>query len=192
MANYGFHFNSEWCVGCRCCQISCKEKKGLGIGILYRKLRDFETDAFPNPGYYHISSTCNHCVMPACFAVCPVSAITKDADTGVVTIDTEVCIGCKECVTACPYSVPQFFDELNVANKCDFCQDLLAEGENPICVDACPQFALDWGDIDELKPKYPEAVVDIPALPDSSQTSPSYIITPRASTLKVSFIEKPI
>ena len=192
MAGYGFHFNSEFCVGCRCCQIVCKEKKGLDIGILYRRVRDFETGAFPTPGYYHISSTCNHCDSPACLAFCPVAAIEKNEETGIVTIDTGICIGCKQCIDACPYKVPQFFEQANVADKCDFCQDLLANDEGPVCVEACPQFALDWGDIDELKMKYQLAVMDVPAIPDSSQTNPSSIITPRASILKTGYREKPI
>jgi anaerobic dimethyl sulfoxide reductase subunit B (iron-sulfur subunit) len=192
MANTGFYFNGGWCVGCRACQVSCKEKNGLDIGILYRRVRDFETGAFPNPGYYHISSSCNHCSLPACLAVCPEAAIEKDLDTGIVTIDKKLCTGCKLCIDACPYDVPQFFEAETKVGKCDFCQDLLKRGEGPVCVDACPQFALEWGDIDELKSKHAGAVLDIPALPDSSQTSPSSIIDPRPAMTEATYSEKHI
>jgi anaerobic dimethyl sulfoxide reductase subunit B (iron-sulfur subunit) len=192
MAQLGFYFNADWCVGCRTCQITCKEIKGLDVGILYRHVRDFETGAFPSAGYYHISSTCNHCAVPACMAVCPEVAISKDDETGIVAIDQELCIGCKICIDACPYTVPQFFADAVKVNKCDFCQDLLARGENPVCVDSCPQFALEYGDMDELAAKYADAVKDLPAIPSSNMTDPSSIITPRAAALESDFREKQI
>jgi len=192
MANLGFYFNAERCIGCRACQIACKDKNDLDVGVLYRQVCSFETGAFPTPGYYHHSSTCNHCVAPACIAVCPADAINKDSDTGIVTIDAEACIGCRQCETACPYGVPQFIEEKNIDGKCDFCQDLLAEGENPVCVDACPQRVLEWGDIDELKAKHPNAVADLPILPSSSQTSPATIINPRATMMESDYSEKRI
>lgn len=190
MANTGFYFNADRCIGCRACQIACKDKKDLDIGLLYRQVRTYETGVFPNPGYYHISSSCNHCAAPACVAVCPEIAITKDPDSGIVIIDQELCIGCKLCIDACPYGVPQYFADNNKVNKCDFCLDLLANGENPVCVDACPQRILTFGDIDELASSYPDAVKDLPAIPDPSQTGPSAIITPRASALDAVFRQK--
>jgi anaerobic dimethyl sulfoxide reductase subunit B (iron-sulfur subunit) len=190
MANLGFYFNSDRCIGCRACQIACKDKNDLDVGILYRQVRSYETGAFPTPGYYHHSSTCNHCAAPACIAVCPTEAITKDMENGIVVIDIEKCIGCKSCIDACPYAVPQFIEAENIVNKCDFCNDLLKMGDNPVCADACPQRVLEYGDIDGLIGKYPDAVKDIPILPDSTMTGPATIITPRAAGLVKAFRQK--
>lgn len=190
MANTGFYFNADRCIGCRACQIACKDKNDLDVGVLYRQVRSYETGGFPSPGYYHLSSTCNHCAAPACAAVCPEVAIIKDPDSGIVVIDQELCIGCKLCIDACPYMVPQYLADENKVNKCDFCGDLLVSGEGPACVTACPQRILSFGDIDELASRYPGAVKDLPAIPDSSQTGPSVIITPRASALATGFRQK--
>ncbi|MDR1184549.1 MAG: 4Fe-4S dicluster domain-containing protein [Coriobacteriales bacterium] len=192
MANLGFYFDADRCVGCRTCQIACKDKNDLEESVIFRLVRTYETGAFPAPGYYHLSTTCNHCAAPACIASCPVSAITKE-ENGVVVIDAETCIGNKLCIDACPYRVPQWVNSASVAAKCDFCSDLLAIGEGPACVDACPQRALEWGDIEDLKARYPQAVSDLPVLPDSDITGPSSIVTPREpAMLATDFREKHI
>jgi anaerobic dimethyl sulfoxide reductase subunit B (iron-sulfur subunit) len=113
--------------------------------------------------------------------------IVKD---GSVQPDPEICIGCKSCMKACPYEVPQYFEDKEIVQKCDMCIDLRARGERPVCVDACPQFALEWGELDDLVVKHPDAVKDIPILPHSSQTDPSTIISPRKCALEEEFRQK--
>ncbi|MCL1847826.1 MAG: 4Fe-4S dicluster domain-containing protein [Coriobacteriia bacterium] len=191
MAKLGFYYNEAYCVGCRTCQIACKEKNGLSIGVLYRRVRSYETGAFPTPGYYHFASTCNHCLNPICVRVCP-SGSMHIAEDESIQHDDEICIGCKSCVNSCPYGVPQYLEDKEIAGKCDLCIDLRAKGENPVCVDACPQFAFILDDIEKLRAQYPDAVTDLPILPDSTQTNPSTIIAPRACALKEDFREKPI
>lgn len=185
----GFYFNGENCIGCRTCQIACKDKNDLPLGVLYRKVNTYETGAFPTPGYYHHTSTCNHCTDPACEAVCPSGAMFI-ADDGTVQHDDELCIGCKSCVNACPYGVPQYFEELEIVGKCDMCADRRANGLNPACVDACAMRVLEFGYIDELQAAHPDAVRDLPILPDSSQTGPSTLISPRACALEKDYRQK--
>jgi anaerobic dimethyl sulfoxide reductase subunit B (iron-sulfur subunit) len=94
-----------------------------------------------------------------------------------VLIDKEKCIGCRYCEWACPYGAPQFNEELGYMTKCDFCRDLQAKGENPVCVDACPMRALEVGELSELRAKY-GTVNAIEPLPPAALTSPSLVVTP--------------
>jgi anaerobic dimethyl sulfoxide reductase subunit B (iron-sulfur subunit) len=70
------------------------------------------------------------------------------------------------------------------------CAAYTAIGELPACVSACPQRVLEWDDIDELVAKHPQAVKDLPILPDSTMTNPSTIITPRAAASETNFRQK--
>lgn len=92
-------------------------------------------------------------------------------------IDQDKCIGCRYCQWACPYGAPQFREDLSVMTKCTFCEDLLAQGQNPACVDACVMRCLDFGDLEELRQKYGNLGAFEP-LPTSDITRPALVITP--------------
>lgn len=187
--SYGFYFDMTSCIGCRTCQIACKDKNDLAVGTLFRHVGTFETGEFPAVGFYHHSSTCNHCEQPACFGVCPVGAIAKDPDTGIVTVDGETCTGCGACVEACPYSVPQYVESQKIVRKCDMCSDLLENGGRPACVDACVMRCLAWGDFDELAAKHPDAVTKTALFPDDG-TGPHFLIDPKGAALESTFAQK--
>ncbi len=175
----GFYFDMTRCIGCRACQVACKDKNNLPIGVILRNAKTYEVGSFPKVKAFSYSASCNHCENPACVGVCPVGAMYK-AEDGTVIHDDELCIGCQACVAACPYSVPQYNEEAGIVNKCDACAYLRAKGQNPACVDGCPNRALDFGDLDELKAKYgSDLVSDLPILPDSSATGPSLLIKAR-------------
>jgi anaerobic dimethyl sulfoxide reductase subunit B (iron-sulfur subunit) len=126
---------------------------------------------------YYVSVSCNHCEKPACLMVCPVKAITKDADTGLVTIDETKCTNCKKCIDACPYHAPQEIEATMKVDKCDGCASRVAKGALPVCVEACPQRALDFGDMTDLMKKH--AYGDhIAPLPDPSMTTPHLLVQP--------------
>ena len=95
--------------------------------------------------------SCNHCENPACVANCPTGAMTKDPETGIVSVDKEVCIKCGSCANICPYHAPKIVDELDYSSKCDFCADRLVVGELPACVNACPVKILTFGELSELE-----------------------------------------
>mgnify|MGYP001687505961 FL=1 len=86
---------------------------------------------------------------------------------------------------ACPYGVPILSKEDNKAYKCDGCIDRVKEGKNPICVDACPLRALEFGPIDDLRAAHPDALDGIAPLPDPSQTTPSLAINASAAAKPV-------
>lgn len=191
MAKYGFYYNQKSCSGCHTCQIACKDKNDLDVGPLFRRVRTFETGDYPNPGYYHFSSTCNHCENPACTRACPTGAMYKNED-GIVLHNDDQCVGCRACVMACPYDVPQYIDELRIVQKCNMCVDYIEQGQNPVCVDACTQCVLEWGPLDDLKAAHPDAVQDLPILPDSSLTQPSMLVSPRDCALDEDYEEMAI
>ena len=108
---------------------------------------------------------CNHCADPACVRVCPTKATWKRED-GVVMMDYHRCIGCRYCMAACPYGSRSFnyldprpyvgtvnpdfpTRTAGVVEKCNFCEELLAQGRLPACVEACPQKAMLFGDLND-------------------------------------------
>jgi Fe-S-cluster-containing dehydrogenase component len=155
------------CKNARKCVQVCQKGHHLPKSQEFMKvylLQDSEKSApywFPKP--------CFHCDNPLCVSVCPVGATFKRSD-GIVLIDNERCIGCKFCMTGCPYSTRVFawkhypeYDEdkepyspeasspgkEGTVSKCDFCPDLIRVGKLPYCAQACPMGVIYFGDIDE-------------------------------------------
>lgn len=177
MAQKGFYYNESTCIGCKVCQIACKDINGLEVGIDYRNVEYFEEGKYPNPKFHYLSMSCNHCAEPKCIPVCPVEALSKDKETGIVLHDKETCIGCQACVAACPYGAMHYKEEENKVGKCDGCFDLLKKGEDPACVAGCLTRVLEFGDLDELKKRHKNE--NISNLPDQGNTNPSMIISKR-------------
>lgn len=182
----GFYFNMEACIGCRTCQVACKDKNDLEAGIFFRQATDYEAGAYPDVHPYHYSGSCNHCEKPECVAVCPNAAMYIDEEDGTVQHDDEKCIGCEYCVKACPYGVPKYIPSLKRTHKCDACKPLRENSENPACVAACPMRALEFGPIDELRAAHPDAVNQIAILPEP-KTVPSVAIQAKPVALETEY-----
>ncbi|MBI4787691.1 MAG: dimethylsulfoxide reductase subunit B [Chloroflexi bacterium] len=180
-----FYFDGTACIGCKTCQVACKDKNNLPLGIKWRRVVEYAGGSWVNQGNfrvpnnifgYYVSLACNHCENAACASVCPTTALHKRAD-GVVVINADQCIGCRYCEWACPYGAPQFDEAKGVMTKCNFCEDLVAQGKNPVCVDACPMRAIEFGELSELRAKY-GSVNAIEPLPPANLTSPALVVTP--------------
>lgn len=141
----GFLLDQRYCIGCQGCQTACQARNYSDPGEFLRVTDSFEEMEGP-----YLTVSCCHCEKPACEENCPVGAISKDPENGIVSTDYEKCIGCKMCIEVCPYNSPKFNEEAKKSHKCDFCKDRLEAGENPACVDACPMKVLTYGDISEL------------------------------------------
>lgn len=147
MANQlGFMLDQRYCIGCQGCQTACQARNNSDANEFLRVADNFEhVDNGP-----YLTMSCNHCEKPACAEVCPVGAISKNPENGIVATDLELCIGCKACIGACPYDAPKYNETTKKSHKCDFCQDRLAAGLQPACVEACPVKVLTYGDLSEL------------------------------------------
>ena len=146
----GFVHNNVDCIGCRACEIACKDKNGLPAGPRFRRVQYVEGGTYPDVYAYKVNVSCNHCAEPACLPTCPTGAIFKRKQDGIVDIDSTLCIGCRRCEAACPYGAPQFDVEENIVKKCNMCVDEIEAGRKPYCVMACMMRVLDIGPIDKV------------------------------------------
>lgn len=187
MKQYGFFVDSSKCTGCKTCQISCKDEKALEVGPKYRCVYEYGGGDWQKVGNawkqdtfnYYLSISCNHCADPACVKGCPTGAMHKRQEDGLVVVDQEVCIGCRYCEMRCPYGAPQFDEQKKVMSKCDGCYQRVAQGLKPVCVESCPQRALDFDEIEILRAKYGNTNAVAP-LPDPRLTKPSLVIKAHA------------
>jgi anaerobic dimethyl sulfoxide reductase subunit B (iron-sulfur subunit) len=181
-ARYAFRFDQTACSGCKACQAACKDRHGLPVGVLWRRVYEvaggswrregaaWRTDAFA----FNLSLACNHCAEPICAEVCPTGAITRRAD-GVVLVDRERCVGCRYCAWACPYGAPQYDERAGKMTKCDLCSEELAAGRPPACVAACPMRVLDLVRIEGDDPATGAGAFP---LPEPALTEPGLVVVP--------------
>jgi molybdopterin-containing oxidoreductase family iron-sulfur binding subunit len=133
----------------------------------FEKVFPFQQSDYTRTAYagHPLSLLCNHCKDPACTRVCPTKATWKRAD-GVVMMDWHRCIGCRYCMAACPYGARSFnwvdprpyIVQINpdfptrtkgVVEKCNFCEERLAKGQQPACVENCKEKALVFGNLND-------------------------------------------
>jgi len=144
------------CIGCRACEQACSECPGHG-GYSMIHLDDVER----RTSVQTAPTVCMHCDEPACASVCPADAIHKGPDGVVHTAMTERCIGCSNCVLACPFGVPKYEVERDLMMKCDLCYDRTSRDLRPMCATVCPSGALFYGtraEVEDLRQAQPRNV----------------------------------
>lgn len=142
----GFYFDADRCVMCHTCELACKGTRNVELGVNWRKVIEIWEGEFPDVTRTFVSLSCFHCAAPPCQPVCPTGAISKRQEDGIVVVDTDLCTGCRECYSACPYRVPQFGAD-GTMQKCDLC---LGSETGPACTSPCPADALFSGTVEEL------------------------------------------
>ncbi|MEK6208572.1 MAG: 4Fe-4S dicluster domain-containing protein [Chloroflexota bacterium] len=135
------------CIGCRACEAACREcdsHKGesmISVDFLDRSM-----------SLATLPTVCMHCEDPIapCAQVCPAMAILVTPDGVVQQAEPSRCIGCLNCVYACPFGVPKFDVEARLMKKCNLCYDRTVQGLQPWCAQACPTDALWYGTYEEF------------------------------------------
>lgn len=215
MTHYGMAIDLHRCFGCQACAAACKvannNPKNLSYNIVYTKTdHDWDTlgtavfkgalandnagGTFPDCTMLFLPMQCQHCENAACVEVCPTGATSKDPETGIVSVDADLCIGCESCVKACPYDSvrtlikdPEYYLEVQVGEfdapphtagtveKCTFCKNLIDRGEEPACMQLCPGRARYWGDLDDPESEVSKAIEgrEYIRLCESAGTNPS-------------------
>lgn len=135
------------CIGCRACEAACREcdtHKGESMVMVDFVDRGMSVATQP--------TTCMHCEDPVapCAQVCPAVAILITEDGVVQQADPSRCIGCQNCVYACPFGVPKFDVEARLMKKCNLCYDRTVQGAQPWCAQVCPTDAIWYGDFEQF------------------------------------------
>ncbi|MBO0747644.1 MAG: 4Fe-4S dicluster domain-containing protein, partial [Acidimicrobiaceae bacterium] len=159
----GFFTDTSVCIGCKACEVACKEWNHVPFGGLnlsgmsfdntvglgadtWRHVAFIERPETDEQGFRWLMSSdvCKHCTHAACLDVCPTGAIFR-TEFGTVVVQEDVCNGCGYCVPACPYGVLDKREDDGRIWKCTLCYDRLHGGEEPACAQACPTDSIQFG-----------------------------------------------
>ena len=171
----GFLTDSTLCIGCKACEVACKEWNGVSedglnwSGFSYDNTGSLGhstwrhvkfVEAKPTPGlggnsgeqssWGFSSDVCKHCEVAGCMEACPTGALVR-TEFGGVFLQPDVCNGCGYCVVACPFGVVERNEDDGRVFKCTFCYDRQKMGLQPACAQACPTESIKFGPLDGLR-----------------------------------------
>jgi formate dehydrogenase iron-sulfur subunit len=173
MAAKGFFTDTTICIGCKACEVACKQWNQLpDDGFALSGMSYDNTVALGASTWRHVafierpvplsnqmadgfswlfsSDVCKHCARAGCLESCPTGAIVR-TEFGTVYVQPDVCNGCGYCVVNCPFGVIDRREDDGRAWKCTLCYDRLKEDMTPACAKACPTASIQFGDLDELR-----------------------------------------
>jgi formate dehydrogenase iron-sulfur subunit len=179
----GFFTDSSICIGCKACEVACKEWNHVPVDGL-----NFLGSSYDNTGelgansWRHVafieqnrpvaadgsggmrwlmnSDVCKHCAHAACLEVCPTGALMR-SEFGTVVVQSDICNGCGYCVSACPFGVIERREGDGRAFKCTLCYDRLKGHMQPACAQACPTQSIQFGPIDDLRLRARRRLADL-------------------------------
>jgi Fe-S-cluster-containing hydrogenase component 2 len=127
-----FRVDTNLCSGCQSCVMACSLTKEGAFSLKKSRIQIQMNES----KCLNVPTVCEHCLRPPCLTVCPVGAISRDEESGIVRIDEEACNGCGNCLKVCPFKSIAISE--NKARKCDLC------GGDPECVKVCYPYALQY------------------------------------------------
>jgi formate dehydrogenase iron-sulfur subunit len=163
----GFFTDTSVCIGCKACEVACKEwnnvpDDGLNfLGTSYDNTGTLGADSWRHVAFIEqprddglrwlmSSDVCKHCTSAACLDVCPTGALFR-TEFGTVVVQEDICNGCGYCVPACPFGVIDQRKDDGRVWKCTLCYDRLRGDLEPACAQACPTDSIQFGQLDELR-----------------------------------------
>src|SRR4051794_9113850 len=167
MPRMGFFTDTSICIGCKACEVACKEWNQVPQSLQGFTGMSFDnTVALGSETWRHVafieqevndgfrwlmsSDVCKHCTHAACLEVCPTGALFR-TEFGTVVVQEDICNGCGYCVPACPFGVLDKREEDGRVWKCTLCYDRLKDGKEPACAQACPTNSIQFGELSELR-----------------------------------------
>ncbi|HEY7475896.1 MAG TPA: 4Fe-4S dicluster domain-containing protein [Vicinamibacterales bacterium] len=179
MPTTGFFTDSTVCIGCKACEVACKEWNGVphdgfawtgqsydntgGLGhSTWRHVKFIERERDGGPAWDFSSDVCKHCEHAGCLEACPTGAIVR-TEFGGVFIQPDICNGCGYCVVSCPFGVVDRRPDDGRAFKCTFCYDRQKAGLEPACATVCPTQSIQFGDLEELRDRAARRVIELEA-----------------------------
>ncbi len=175
MAVKSIFMDPSRCIGCRACEAACREcDTHKGESMIMVDFIDRGTSVATQP------TLCMHCEDPVapCAQVCPVMAILITPDGVVQQAEPSRCIGCRNCVYACPFGVPKFDIEARLMKKCNLCYDRTSQGLQPWCAQACPTQAIWYGDYEEFVNQREGRAVDVTSFGPQAVRTKNYHVLP--------------
>jgi Fe-S-cluster-containing dehydrogenase component len=145
-----FFIDPNRCIGCQACVQACTEcDTHRGESMIHlefvERSRSLQT----------VPVVCMHCEQPTCAEVCPADAIKRTGDGVVQSARKPRCIACGNCVMACPFGVPELYEDRQIMMKCDMCYDRSSVGKKPMCATVCPSQALFFGTREQIEQMRP-------------------------------------
>jgi len=163
------------CIGCRACEAACREcDSHKGESMIMVDFIDRGRSVATQP------TLCMHCQDPVapCAQVCPALAILITPDGVVQQAEPSRCIGCRNCVYACPFGVPKFDVQARLMKKCNLCYDRTSQGLKPWCAQACPTQAIWYGDYEEFISQREGRAVNLTAFGQQTVRTRVYHVLP--------------
>ncbi len=174
---YGFFTDTSLCIGCKACEVACKEWNALPAddlhmsGTSYDNTRHLSATTWRHVAFIEkirekngrratrlkpfqshwlmMSDVCKHCRRAGCLEACPTGALFRN-EFGAVVVQQDICNGCAYCVPSCPFGVIELDFNNGKAHKCTLCYDRLKGGLEPACAKSCPTNSIQFGEVDEL------------------------------------------
>ncbi|MGC2474841.1 MAG: 4Fe-4S dicluster domain-containing protein [Candidatus Sulfotelmatobacter sp.] len=185
MTTSAFLTDSTLCIGCKACEVACKEWNGVAAdelvwsGLSYDNTRALGArtwrhvkfvEGIPEAGkggndpagspWNFSSDVCKHCETAGCLEACPTGALVR-TEFESVFLQPDVCNGCGYCVVNCPFGVVEKDEEDGRAFKCTFCYDRQKAGLTPACAKVCPTESIQFGELDDLRDRAERRIAEL-------------------------------